>query len=446
MAWWQTVTQWLSPKAVDAGLSGLSNSADWLRAGWGGWGGRTTTTPVTPQSAMTLSAYFACLRNISEDVAKLPLDVYRRVEEGKEDAEDHPVYALLHDAPNPDMTAITFRTTLTHHALSWGNGYAWILREASGEPVALYPLHPSRVHLERDPTGQRRYLVYGGKDDPNKDLGGWSWVPQRDMLHVLGMSWDGTSGYSILQLAQISLGLTLNAETFGAAFFENGASMSGVLEHPGTLSDIAMKHLVESFSQKYAGPQNAGKPAILEEGMKWTRVGIPPNDAQFLETRQFQIREVARWFRMPPHKIADLADAHFTNIEQQNLEYVVDTLQPWLCRWEQEINRKLFDTREYFAEHNVKGLLRGDHAARAVFYKTLFELGAMTTNEILEHENENPAGPEGDVRFVAANNLQPLRNFLPGAVPMMPIMPTPPAPRQAPTRNGATYPVGRDGL
>ena len=444
MTWLTSLRHWWRPQAADT--STLNQPTDWLRAGWGGvrtlFGGSALPT-VPADEALTLSAYYACLRNISEDVGKLPLCVYRRVQGGKEKDPNHPVYPLLHDAPNPDMTAMTFRTTLTHHAVGWGNGYAWIMRDGP-DVVALYPLHPSRVVYRRDDQGRRRYLVYGGVDDPRQDLGGWLWIDPQDMLHILGLSWDGYTGYSVVQLAQLSLGLALNAETFGSRFFENGTHLGGVLRHPGTLSDTARVHLAESLRTQYGGAANAGKTMILEENMAYEKLGIPPNDAQYIETRQFETLEFCRWLRMPPHKIANLTDAHYNNPEQLNQEYVSDTLGAWLVRWEQEVKRKLFaDEPLAFAEHNVKGLLRGDHMARAQFYRTLFELGAFTTNMILENENENPAGPEGDVRFIAANNLQPLRSFTPGTTPVMPVAPRPGYP-PVPT-NGAQHTVGMEG-
>lgn len=433
MSLWTTLSQWNPFRAASRGgeSSTLQQPAWWLRAGWGALtlSGLPTSGTITPASALTLSTYFACLRNISEDVAKLPLCVYRYVPDGKERAREHPLYPLLHDAPNPDMTSIAFRETLTHFALGWGMGYAWILRDVDDTPIALYPLHPSRARLRTDQE-RPRYLVYAGDDTMPMRPENWRWIEMRDMLCIHGLGPDGKTGYSIAQLAARSLGITLAADTFGESFFENGAALGGVLEHPGTLTQEAAAVLRDSFQAVYGGPVNAGKVAVLEEGMKYAKIGIPPEDAQFLETRQFQVRDIARWFRMPLHKLQDLEFAHYNNVEQQSIEYVIDTLQPWLTRWEQELKRKLFvDDLDYFAEHNVKGLLRGDHMARAQFYKTLFELGVYTTNMILEDENENTAGEEGNIRFIAANNLQPLRSFLgaenrPASMPSQPQSPT----------------------
>lgn len=394
---------WIRPKA-DA-LADLRHPSAWL-LDWSRGRATTAGLSVSPQGALAIAAYYACLRTIAEDVGKLPLLVYRRLSpRGKERATEHPLYNLLHNAPNSDMTAMTFREVLTHHAVGWGNGYAEIVTDGRGEVSALYPIHPSRVALRRDDQGGVVYDVYGETVLGARDVGRVVRLPSENVLHIKGLGADGLSGYSVAQLAAESLGLSLAAQTFGAAFFGNGTALGGVLEHPGTLSDTAVAHLRESWQTRYGGPENANKPAILEEGMKWTRLGIPPDEAQFLETRQFQVREVARWFRMPPHKIQDLTEATFSNIEQQSIEYVTDTLMPWLVRWEQELRRKLFAREpDIFAEHLVLGLLRGDQAARAAYYKDLFNVGALSPNDIRELENENPIpGRAGDRYYIQMN-------------------------------------------
>lgn len=411
MALWDRLTAWLRPRADF--MSDLRHPTAWL-TNWAQGGKTLAGTYVSPDGAMALAAYYACLRAISEDVAKLPLITYRRLKpRGKERAPDHPLYMLLHDFPNPDMESMTFRETLTAHALAWGNGYAEIERDSFGDAIALHPIHPSRVTPRRNDQGAIVYDVSGSE----LVIGGqWFNVVRlraENMVHVRGLGAEGLGGYSVARLAAESLGVTLAAQNFGAAFFGNGAFLSGVLEHPGKLSDMAAKHLRESWSEVYAGPANAGKPGILEEGMKWQQLGIPPEQGQFLETRQFQVIEVCRWFRVPPHKIQDLSGAKYANIEQQNLEYVTDTLMPWLTRWEQQLKRKLFgDDVEYFAEHLVLGLLRGDQTARAAYYKTRFDLATLSPDDIRELENENPLPASergGTMYFLAANNYQPLR-------------------------------------
>lgn len=423
-----TIRNWFAPKAT--AISDLLHPTAWLQD-WA-MGRRTLAgVHVTPASAMTLPTYYACLRAISEDIGKLPLLTYRRLDpRGKERAPDHPLYSLLHDAPNDDMESMTFRETLTHYALAWGNGYALVDRDSRLTPVALHPIHPSRVVVRRDDQDRLVYDVYGGELVPGAQLQQVYRVRSDDMLHLRGLGAEGITGYSVAQLAAESLGLTLAAQTFGAAFFGNGAAMGGVLEHPGKLSDQGAKHLRESFESVYSGPENAGKVAILEEGMKYARLAIPPNDAQFLETRLFQVRDICRWFRVPLHKVGDLEFATYTNIEQQAIEYVQDTLMPWCVRWEQQLQRKLFGIRSpYFCEHALQGLMRGDQAARSQFYTSLFGIGVFSPNDILELENMSPIGPEGDEHFVASNNLMPLKKVVEQAeqpVASVPFAPSPP--------------------
>jgi HK97 family phage portal protein len=399
----------------DTALSDLRHPTAWL-VDWA-LGHRTRAgVEVSPTAAMTLPAYYAALRAISEDIGKLPLCTYARLTpRGKRKASDHPLYALLHDAPNPWMTAMAWREAMTHYALAWGNAYAEIVREA-GTIVALgRPIHPSRVTPRFDSTGALLYDVYVGDVSVRSDAPRpMTSVPfaQRDLLHLRGLG-DGLLGYSVAQYAAESLGVSLAAQQFGAAFFGNGTHLGGIFTHPNTLSDIALGHLRDSLAA-FRGA-DALKTMILEEGMTYERSAIPPEDAQFLETRQFQVEEVARWFRIPPHKIGHLTHATFTNIEHQGLEYVVDTLQPWLVRWEQELKRKLFaDDPDHFAEHQILGLLRGDQTARANYYRTRFYLGSISPNDIRELENENPItdaegnpDPAGDLYYIQ-NNLATL--------------------------------------
>lgn len=433
LPWLRTKTT-LPTLTASHGSSDLQSPSAWLLS----WAMGTRTSAgiaVGPVTAMTLPIYYACLRNISEDVGKLPLHTYRRMARGKRRALDHPAYALLHDAPNPDMSAMTFRETLTHHALAWGNGYAEIVWTPANEVAALWPIHPSRVQVRRDDEGLLVYDVYGSELTLPGSLGrSVQRLRQENVLHIKGLGAEGYEGYSVLRLAAESLGMTLAAQTFGSAFFGNGTTIGAILTHPNTLSEKAVQRLRESWQTIYGGPSNAMKMAILEEGMKYERLGIPPEEAQFLETRQFQVEEICRWFRMPKSKIHDLTDSTYSNMEQQNLEYVPDTLMPWLVRWEQELKRKLFaEEPEVFAEHAVQGLLRGDQAARASFYKDLFGVGAISPNDIREFENMNSIGPQGDTYFVAANNFQPLEMVVSSATTEEPEAPPFPV---IPGRNG----------
>ncbi len=358
---------------------------------------------VTPTSAMALSAYFACLRNIAEDLGKLPLFVYERMEpRGKRRMPEHRVYKLVHDEPNPTMTAMALRETMTGHAMGWGGGFAEIQRDGGGRPLWLNgPIHPSRIKIVREYDANRKTnrLVYHIRSDDiiTKDIA----IPQADMIHLHGFGGDGCSGYALSVLAKNAIGLGLATEKFGSRFFAHGTHMSGVLQHPGELSPEAQDHLRESWIKLYGGTENALKPAILEEGMEWKSMGIPPEEAQFLQTRHLQVEEICRAFRMPPHKIQHLLRATFSNISHQAIEYVSDTLMPWAVRWEQELKRKLLpDEPTLFVEHLFAGLLRGDPRERAEFYAKRFLTGSLSPNDIREYENENSTGPAGDVYFV----------------------------------------------
>lgn len=436
MSLWSTLTSWIRPSAAET--SRLTNPDPWLMT-WAG--GRTTTAgvPVSPQGAMALSTYYDCIRIISEDVGKLPLNVYERLDpRGKRLAREHPLSPLLHDSPNGDMGAMTFRETLTSHMLGWGNGYAEILRTGRAQVAGFQVIHPSRVMVRRAPDGTLAYDVYGGDDLPGTQPTGWRRVPGINMLHVHGLGPDGITGYSVAQLAAESLGLSLAADRFGASFFGDDATPSGILTHPQRLSQPAQENLRKSWEERH---QNSHKMAVLEEGMTWQTMTIPPEQGQFIETRGFQVREICRWFRIPPPKVGDYEFATYNNFEQSSIDYVVDTLTPHLVRWEQELHRKLFgETSDYFAEHQVQGLLRGDQHARSQFYKELFGMGSLSPNDICEFENlaQIPDEDGGNARFIATNNYSTLASVVnastaPDALEESSVfVPTPP------TRNGHT--------
>ena len=433
-------------------LSDLRHPSAWL-TDWARGGSTLAGTSVSHTSAMGLSAYYACVRAISEDVGKVPLITYKRLQpRGKERAYDHPLYSLLHDLPNDEMESLTFRETLQAHALTWGNGYAEIERGRRGEAVALHIFHPSRVIIRRDDNSNIVYDIIGSEMIAGAQRAVMVRLRSENVLHIRGLGSEGLYGYSVLNMARESLGLSLAAQQFGASFFGNGAHLGAILEHPGIVSDTALAHIRESFKEIYGGPTKAGTPGILEEGMKYTRIGLPPNDAQFLETRTHQVRDVARWFRMPLHKIQDMADASYNNIEHQSLDYLSDTLMPWFVRWEQQIKRKLFrNDPEHFAEHLYTALLRTDAKSRSSYYRTMFGLAVISPNEIREMENTNPIGPEGDQYFIMANNLVPINQMvvrqpqqLPGQSPaqapsQQPLVPA--IPERNGNRNGQKPPI-----
>ena len=303
-------------------------------------GSSTAGKNVTERSAMQMTAVYSCVRILAEAVAGLPLHLYRYKEDnGKEKAIDHTLYHLLHDEPNPEMSSFVFRETLMTHLLLWGNAYAQIIRNGKGEVIALYPLIPNRMTVNRDENGQLYYEYSSASDDINSNSSRTVVLMPRDVLHIPGLGFDGLVGYSPIAMAKNAIGMAIACEEYGAKFFANGAAPSGVLEHPGTIKDP--KKVREAWQSQFGGSSNAGRVAVLEEGMKYTPISISPEQAQFLETRKFQINEIARIFRIPPHMVGDLEKSSFSNIEQQSLEFVKYTLDPWVIRWEQSLMRSL---------------------------------------------------------------------------------------------------------
>nr|DAZ77932.1 MAG TPA: Portal [Caudoviricetes sp.] len=372
-------------------------------------GGSTSGKAVTERSAMQMTAVYSCVRILSEAVAGLPLHLYRYTPDGsKVKAVDHPLYLLLHDEPNPEMSSFVFRETLMTHLLLWGNAYAQIIRNGKGEVVALYPLMPNRMSVDRDEHGQLYYTYTRASDEAKTMTGTTVLLPPSDVLHIPGLGFDGLVGYSPIAMAKNAIGLAIATEEYGAKFFANGAAPSGVLEHPGTIKDPS--RVREAWMSQFGGSANSGKVAVLEEGMKYTPISISPEQAQFLETRKFQINEIARIFRIPPHMVGDLEKSSFSNIEQQSLEFVKYTLDPWVIRWEQSIQRALLrpeEKKRYFAKFNVEGLLRGDYQSRMNGYAVARQNGWMSANDIRELENLDriPAEAGGDLYLVNGNML-----------------------------------------
>ena len=376
-------------------------------------GGSTSGKIVTERSAMQMTAVYSCVRILAEAIAGLPLHLYTYKEDGgKEKAIGHPLYLLLHDEPNPEMSSFVFRETLMTHLLLWGNAYAQIIRNGKGEVVALYPLMPNRMTVDRDSSGQLFYSYQMNNSDAPTMKTGTVILKPSDVLHIPGLGFDGLVGYSPIAMAKNAIGLAIATEEYGAKFFANGATPGGLLEYPGTVKDP--DRVRESWNKGFSGSQNAGKVAILEEGMKYTPISIAPEQAQFLETRKFQINEIARIFRVPPHMVGDLEKSSFSNIEQQSLEFVKYTLDPWVVRWEQSLSRALFtpeEKKQYFFKFNVEGLLRGDYQSRMNGYATARQNGWMSANDIRELENLDriPAEDGGDLYLINGNML-PLKN------------------------------------
>ena len=372
-------------------------------------GGSTSGKPVNERSAMQMTAVYSCVRILAEAVAGLPLHLYKYTDTGgKEKAIDHPLYQLLHDEPNPEMSSFVFRETLMTHLLLWGNAYAQIIRNGKGEVLALYPLMPNKMSVDRDEDGQLYYTYQRSNEEAHTMEGASVKLKPTDVLHIPGLGFDGLVGYSPIAMAKNAIGMAIACEEFGAKFFANGAAPSGVLEHPGTIKDPA--RVRDAWQSQFGGSSNSGKVAVLEEGMKYTPISISPEQAQFLETRKFQINEIARIFRVPPHMVGDLEKSSFSNIEQQSLEFVKYTLDPWIIRWEQSMMRVLLsvdEKKEYFVKFNLEGLLRGDYQSRMNGYSIARQNGWMSANDIRELENLDriPAEQGGDLYLINGSML-----------------------------------------
>lgn len=388
-------------------LKGVARRAQswWTdKQGWGalvpsGAGVRSGVS-VTPETALGLTAAYAAINVIATDTAALPVRVYRRQPDGSRvEVPDHPASELLKWSPQGqtiETTSMRQRQAWMGHTLGWGNGYQEIERDNAGRPIALHLLCPKGTQPERRTEDRRLvYRLPNGKT-----------IPPTHVLHLAGLGFDGLRGYSPVQLAREAIGLGLAAEAFGASFFGNGSMPRGVLKHPGRVGEEVLKDLRANWEEIHRGPDNANRMAILEEGMEWIQTTINPQDAQFLATREFQVKEIARLYRVPPHKIGDFSEAHLANFEAGNLDYLITVLAPWCEQQEQEYSLKLLTREErlagYYIEHVLAALLRGDSKARAEFYTKLRDLGALSPNEVRRMENMNPV-PHGDVHLVPLN-------------------------------------------
>ena len=354
---------------------------------------------VTPETAMQCSAFLACVRVISESVASLPLHLYRRVPEGgKERAPSHPLYRLLHDKPNRWQTGLEFREQLTALYLTYGQSFAEKVPGPQGPVSELWPLHPSRMRVEQLENGNLRYLYR----EPN---GRETVYAQSQIFHLRFMTLDGINGVQPTTLSRDAIGLARALEQHGSTYFGNGARPGVILESDNPIPVEAAERLREAWERLHRGADRAFRTAVLPNGVKAKELSGSNEAAQFLETRRFQIEEVARAFRVPLHLLGELSRSTYSNIEVQGTEFVQHCLLPHLRRWETAIARDLIDgdVDEYFAEHSVTGLLRGDHASRSAYYVSAIQNGWMSVNEVRELENMNPLGPEGDRHFIQLN-------------------------------------------
>ncbi|MCX7208178.1 MAG: phage portal protein [Proteobacteria bacterium] len=357
----------------------------------------TAGTPVSAQSAMTLSSVYAAVRILAETVGSLPLQVYKRAESGKENASNHRLYPILHDTPNRLMTSMVFREVGMAHLALWGNFYAELERDKAGRVIGLWPIHPSRVRVFLSDSGDKRYVISGVK-------GGQVTLLDDDVLHIPALGFDGLVGLSPLRLMRNAIGLGLGAEQYGAQLFANGGRPSGVLSTEGKLTDLQVEQSRARWKKVYGGASDGNQVAVLEGGLKYQAISMPPEEAQFLQTRKFQISEIARMFRVPPHMLADLERSTFSNIEHQGIEFTTHSIRPWLVRWEQELNRKLFAGTDYFCEFSLDALLRGDAKSQMEGFAIALRNGIYCVNDVLDKLNM-PRVEGGDKRMVQAQMI-----------------------------------------
>tara|TARA_R110000824_G_C15133324_1_gene669237 strand:+ start:127 stop:1320 length:1194 start_codon:yes stop_codon:yes gene_type:complete len=357
---------------------------------------------VDENSALNFSAVWACVRVISESVASLPIGVFKEEENGTRKLDkSSPIYSLLAYEPNSYMTSFIWRESLMNNLLIHGNSYFKIKRDSALRPIELIYLNPEDVN----PIKVDDVIYYDVKNYNNP-------IAQYDMLHFVGMGYDGVKGKSVLTVHADTIGLSLGANVTATSYFGNSTAIAGVLKHPGKLSEEAASRLRTSWNNNYAGPYQSNKTAILEEGIDFKPISIPASDRQLLDSRLFQVQEIARIFRVPPHLIGDLSKANYNSMEQLSIEFVRTTLRPYLVNIESELNRKLFRESErglYYTKMSVEGLLRGDSQARADYYQTMLQNGVFSINEVRRFEDMNPI-ENGDEHLVPLN-FQPLNNI-----------------------------------
>ena len=405
-------------KGMPRFLRRAAGRAKYAYPGPTGWPGSLVTPSiagivVTPQTALSFTAFFAGIHVISEDVASLPLAVFRRKPRGGQRlVKDHPVSRLMArcpDGPSNLMSSMQWREAWIAHALQWGNGFAEIEFTVGGEAVGLNLLNPANVVLRRDPGADPHYQVT--REGSVLDAGRLARVPPSRMLHLGCLGFNGLIGYSPVGLGREAIGLGKAAEQFGAGFFGNGARPGGFLKYPGRLTPEARGNIRDSWNAIHRGSASAGKVGILEEGLDWEETQVNPEEAQFLETRRFQVLEVCRILRLPPHKLQDYSQAHLANIEHSNIDYLMTTLRPWCVRIEECMGLKLLTEEEtragYYIRHDISAMLRANVQARADYYQKMFQFG-MSPDEIRELEGMNPIGSQGggDKRYVPANMVE----------------------------------------
>lgn len=372
--------------------SNLANPSKWLLDMYG----NTTASgiSVSEQSAMQCAAVFSCVKVLSETIASLPLVLFKKTGKNKSRATEHYLYGLMHDRPNPMMSSFTWRETIVPQLLLWGNIYQEIIDDGAGRIKEIWPLNPTTVRVRQS----GRKLFYWVSDP--------TYRPLINPFHIPGLGFDGLVGKSVIGMMRESVGLALTAEQYGAAYFGNGARPGGVLETDAKMDQTVIDRLKASWNEIHQGSSNSHKVAVLEQGLKYHQIGLPPEDSQFLETRKFQRSEIASIFRVPPHMIGDLERATFSNIEQQSIEFATNTIRPWCVRLEQALNWALLSEAEraqgYYFEFVLDGLLRGDVQSRYTAYATGKQNGFLSTNDIRTLENLDEVDG-GDMLWVPVN-------------------------------------------
>ncbi|GHV27136.1 portal protein [Clostridia bacterium] len=367
---------------------------------------------VNEHTAMQVSAVYACVRLLSEAIASLPLHVYKYNEDGgKERVPQHPLFRLLYASPNSEMTSFVFREILMSHLLLYGNAYAQLVRNGHGQVIAMYPLLPNKMEVSRDKSGALTYTYYRDSDESgNRPKSGSFTLHREDVLHIPGLGFDGLIGYSPIAMARNAIGMAQATEQFGATFFANNAQPGGILESPSVIKDH--EKLNKSWMDQFTGG-NAHRIAILEEGLKFHQVGIPNDQAQFLESRKFQNLEIARIFRVPASMIGDLERATYSNAEMLSLDFVKFTLNPWVVRWEQSMNQALIlpsEQSSLYINFNLNALLRADYATRMRGYSIGIQNGFLCPDDVrsLEEMDKIPGG--FGQTFMANGNMVKLQN------------------------------------
>jgi HK97 family phage portal protein len=366
---------------------------------------------VDEYKSMQLSAVYACVRLISNTIAMLPLALHQDIAEGKSVvASNKPLHRVLHQTANSEMTSFSFKQTMQAHALLWGNAYAEKIIGGNGETFELWPLNPWSMHVE-SVNGKRKY-TYTLPD------GSQQVMPNNKIFHIAGISFDGIRGYSPIAVMRNEIGLGLALQDFGSKYFANGTNLGGTLEHPGKLGDKAREHLKADIAENFQGLSNAQRMIILEEGMKYTKMNIPAEDAQFIESRKFQLEEIARYFGVQLHMIQNLDRSTNNNIEQQSIEFRTYAIQPWAVIWEQEIYRSLLSLKEqrdgYYGKFNLNALMRGDYKTRMEAYRTGIQMGLYSLNEVRKLEDMNPIEEEGGDTHWVNSAMIPIQKQMEG--------------------------------